>query len=171
MALTIHPTARIVGDGPISYGDPVLIDDFVLIVARAPISIGHHVHIACFASITGGERVEIGDFASVSQGARLLTATDDFQGSGFGNSTVPAEYRNVRRAPVTIGRFCVVGANSVVLPGVTLGEGATVGACSVVTRDLKPWGVYIGNHRVAERNREGVLAAFARLGDASAGGT
>lgn len=155
--MTIHEFARIVGRENITFGSPILIDDFVLIVAREPISIGNFVHIACFSSITGGERVTIGDFAAVSQGARILTGTDDFIRGGFGNSTVPTEFRNAQRAPVSIGRFCIVGANAVVLPGVTIGEGAVVGANSVVTRDLEPWGVYIGNRRHRERDQRGVL--------------
>jgi galactoside O-acetyltransferase len=134
----------------------------VLISARNRIKIGNHVHIACFASITGGETVEIGDFSAISQGCRILTGSDDFKEWGFGNSTIPEEYRNTKRAPITIGRFCVIGANSVVLPGVTIGEGATVGACSVVTRDLDPWGVYIGNRRINERNRSAVLKTYER---------
>ncbi|CAN5278606.1 LPS biosynthesis O-acetyl transferase [soil metagenome] len=138
----------------------MLIDDFVLIVAREVVRLGDYVHIACFASITGGQEVTMGDFSALSQGARILTGTDDFTDGGFGNSTVPEEYRNATRAGVSVGRFCVIGANSVVLPGVTIGEGATVGANSVVTRDLEPWGVYIGNERVRERNRDGVMANF-----------
>jgi len=61
-----------------------------------------------------------------------------------------------------IGKFAVVGANSVVLPGVTIGEGASVGACSVVTRDLDPWGIYIGNKKIGERNKQGVLDNYAQ---------
>ncbi|MGV3712627.1 acyltransferase [Pseudolysinimonas sp.] len=161
--VTAYGDAKIIGAENITFGSPVLIDDFTLIVARDPIVIGDYVHIACFSSITGGERVDIGDFAAVSQGARLLTGTDDFLNEGFGNSTVPTEYRNAVRAPISVGRFCIVGANAVVLPGVTIGEGAVVGANSVVTRDLAPWGVYIGNRRHKERDRAGVLATFARF--------
>ncbi|MBN9151022.1 MAG: acyltransferase [Cryobacterium sp.] len=156
--VTVYDSAKVIGAENIRFGAPVLIDDFTLIVARDTISIGDYVHIACFASITGGARVDIGDFAAVSQGARLLTGTDDFIHGGFGNSTVPAEYRNALRAPISIGRFCIIGANAVVLPGVTVGEGAVVGANSVVTRDLQPWGVYIGNRRHRERNAKAVLA-------------
>ena len=98
------------------------------------------------------------DFSCLSWGARIFTGTDDFTGSGFGNSTVPEEYRNTRRAPVNIGRFVIVGANSVILPGVTIGEGATVGANSVVSKNLDPWGVYLGNKKHSERDKDGVLA-------------
>lgn len=158
--VTVYESAKIIGAEHITFGSPVLIDDFTLIVAREPISLGNYVHIACFSAITGGGRVEIGDYCAVSQGAKLLTGTDDFTDGGFGNSTVPAEYRNARRAPIALGRFCIVGANAVVLPGVTIGEGAVIGANSVVTRDLEPWGVYIGNRRHRERNRDEVMRRF-----------
>ncbi len=161
--VTVYGGAKLIGTENITFGSPVLIDDFTLIVARDPLIIGNYVHIACFASITGGERVEIGDFAAVSQGARLLTGTDDFIHGGFGNSTVPTEFRNALRAPISVGRFSIVGANAVVLPGVTIGEGAVVGANSVVTRDLEPWGVYIGNRRHRDRDREAVLQGFDRF--------
>lgn len=163
MTLTEHESARIVGRENIVFGDPVLIDDFVLVMAREPIILGNYVHLACFSSITGGDRVEIGDFSAVSQGARLLTGTDDFTGWGFGNSTVDERYRNTTRAPISIGRFCIIGANAVVLPGVTIGEGATIGAGTVVTRDLEPWGVYLGNRRIRERDRAGVLENHRRF--------
>jgi len=158
--VTVYDSAKLIGIENMVFGTPVIIDDFSLIVAREPVILGNYVHIACFSAITGGGRVELGDFSAVSQGAKLLTGTDDFIDVGFGNSTVPSEYRNAVRAPITIGRFCIVGANAVVLPGVTIGEGAVVGANSVVTRDLEPWGVYIGNRRHRERNREGVLRRY-----------
>ena len=161
--LKIYDTARIIGRENIRFGDPVLIDDFVFVVARERITIGNHVHLACFSSITGGQEVNLGDFVALSQGARILTGTDDFTGWGFGNSTVDETYRNTKRASVSVGRFCIIGANSVVLPGVTIGEGATVGANTVVTRDLEPWGVYLGNKRIRERDRDKVLANFERL--------
>ena len=151
---------KIVGIENIVFGRNVIIDDFVFIMAVNKITIGNYVHIACFSSITGGDELVVGDYSAISQGCRILTATDDFKEWGFGNSTVPSRFRNARRAPIRIGRFCIVGANSVVLPGVTIGEGATVGACSVITKDLEPWGIYLGNKRVGERNKDGVMRNF-----------
>lgn len=157
--------ARIFPLENISFGSNVIIDDFAFIYARGRITIGNHVHIASFASLAGGAEITIDDFVAISHGARLLSASDDFVGWGFGNSTVPEEYRNTTRAPINIGRFCIVGANTVVLPGVSVGEGTTVGANSVVTRDLEPWGVYIGNKRIKERDREGVLRTYRKFCD------
>jgi acetyltransferase-like isoleucine patch superfamily enzyme len=151
---------KIIGLENIEFGRNIIIDDFVLIHAKKKMRIGNHVHIACFSSITGGEEFEIGDFSAISQGCRVLTATDDFSGWGFGNSTIDEIFRNVKRAPIRMGAFCIIGANSVILPGVNVGEGTTVGACSVITRDLDPWGVYIGNRKVRQRNKEAVMKTY-----------
>ena len=156
----IYPGAKIIGAENIEFGHDIIIDDFVFIYAKKKIRIENYVHIAAFASITGGEEVVLSDFSGISSGCRIFTATDDFSGPGFGNPTVPAEFRNTRRAPVTLGRFAIVGANSVILPGVTLGEGVSVGANSLITRDLDPWGIYVGNRRVGERDKTGVIAGF-----------
>lgn len=155
--VTTFEYTKVIGHENIEFGENIIIDDFTFIYANKRIVIGNYVHIACFSSITGGEELHIGDYTAISQGCRILTATDDFKDWGFGNSTIDQAFRNTKRAPVHIGNFCIIGANSVVLPGVTIGEGVTVGACSVVTRNLEPWGVYIGNRRIAERNKEGVL--------------
>lgn len=151
---------KIIGLENIEFGKNVLIDDFALIYATAPMKIGNHVHIACFASITGGAELIIDDFVAISQGCRILTGTDDFVDWGFGNSTIDEKYRNTKREPVKIGKYCIIGANSVVLPGVTIAEGSTVGAGSVVTKDLEPWGVYIGNKRIKDRNKAEVLKTY-----------
>lgn len=159
----IYESAKIIGIENIEFGEHVIIDDFVFIYAKKKIKIGNYVHIGGFSSITGGEEVVFDDFSGLSMGCRIFTGTEDFLGNGFGNPTVPEEFRNVRRAPVHIGRFVIVGANSVVLPGVTIGEGVTVGANSVVTRSLEPWGVYVGNRRTSERDKAGVLANYERF--------
>jgi len=151
---------KIIGHENIKFGKNVLIDDFTLIYATAPMKIGDHVHISSFASITGGAELTIGDFVAISQGCRILTGSDDFVDWGFGNSTIDEKYRNTKRKPVNIGKFCIIGANSVILPGVTIGEGSSVGAGSVVTKDLDPWGVYIGNKRIKDRNKAGVLKTY-----------
>ena len=47
--------------------------------------------------------------------------------------------------PITIGRDVWIGGGAIVLPGVTIGDGAVVGAGSVVTRDVPPASVAVGN--------------------------
>lgn len=154
---------KIIGKENIDFGKNIIIDDFVLIYASGKMKIGNHVHIASFVTLTGGALIEIGNFCAISHGVRVISGTDDFKDWGFGNSTISEEYRNVKRLPIKIGNFSIIGANSVILPGVIIGEGVSVGANSVVTKDLKPWGVYIGNKMIAKRNKAGILENFKKF--------
>ncbi|BAB72513.1 acyltransferase [Anabaena sp. FACHB-709] len=158
--VTTFEYTKILGLENIEFGNNIIIDDFVFIYAKKPIKIGNYVHIASFASITGGERLVMEDFTALSSGSRILTGTDDFKEWGFGNSTIREKYRNTKRKPVHIGKFCIIGANSVILPGVNVGEGATIGAGSVVTKDLAPWGIYLGNRKIGDRDKSGVLKNY-----------
>jgi len=151
---------KIIGIENIEFGKNIIIDDFVIIYAKKKMRIGSYVHIACFSSILGGEKFVMEDFSGLSAGVQVFTGSEDFKNWGFGNPTIPEDYRNVRRAPVFIEKFALVGANTVILPGVKVGEGATIGANSVVTRDLEPWGIYIGDNKVGERNRDEVLKNY-----------
>jgi acetyltransferase-like isoleucine patch superfamily enzyme len=161
----IYPGARLVGRDRIYIGSNVIIDDFVFVGPHAELTIGNYVHIAAHASIAGGGTCVIADFVSISNGARILTGSDDFGGSGLINSTIPKELRAVERGVVTIESHVAVGVNVVVLPNVTIGEGAALGAGSVVTKSLEPWLVYVGvpARPLRQRRRDPVLAGEREL--------
>jgi galactoside O-acetyltransferase len=137
----------------------VQIDEGVFIFAGQGVVIGHCVHLAVGSSISGGGECVIGDFAGIGAGVRLLTGTEEIDRGGLTNPTVPPELRTVRRGRVEIGAHALVLTNSVVLPDITIGEGAVVGAGSVVHHDLKPWGIYAGTPlvQVGVREAEPVL--------------
>ncbi len=63
------------------------------------------------------------------------------------HSTDPAERNSGREwaRPVRIGNDCWIGGSVTILPGVSIGDGSTVGAGSVVTRDIPPHSVAVGN--------------------------
>ena len=151
---------KIIGIENIEFGKNIIIDDFTFIYAKGKIKLGNYVHIGIYASVTGGDELVVGDFCAISQGVRILTASDDFKDWGFGNSTIDNKFRNIKNSPISIGKFCIIGANSVILPGVSIGEGAMVGASTVVTKDLEPWGIYVGNKKIGERNKEEVLKNY-----------
>jgi acetyltransferase-like isoleucine patch superfamily enzyme len=150
----IYPGAKIIGCEHIHIGSNVIIDDFVLIYATAPVYIGSYVHIASFSSIAGGGDVVLDDFSGLSSGVRIICGSEDFLGGGLTNPTVPLHYRKVQRSFVRLGRHAIVGVNSIILPGVTIGEGAAVGANSLVNKSLGPWGVYFGSPVRLLRPRE-----------------
>ena len=155
----IYPRAHIVSPETISIGDSVIIDDFVFMVGGVETRIGSFVHLASSSSFLGGGKLWIEDFAGVSSGSRVYTGTDDFLGESLTGPTIPDAFRRPVRSAVRIGKYAVVGANCVVLPGVTIGEGCTVGALSLVNRDCEPWTVYAGSpaRPIKARRKDRVL--------------
>lgn len=162
----------IIGLTNITIGDHVRIDGFTSIIAPAgSVRIGSHVHIAsaCMLGARGG--IVIDDFSSLSQGVRLFTAIDDFSGRRLSNATVPADVLGVQVAPIHIGRFVPVGSGSIILPGVDVGEGAAIGALSLVPASLRGWTIFAGNPAkpIGPRSRDLLsLEAKVREGDALA---
>jgi len=154
---------KIIGLENIEFGKHIIIDDFVLIYAKEKIRIGNYVHIASFTSISGGGEFVMEALSAISSGCRIVTGTDDFKSFGFGNSTISNEFRNIQMGKIHLGKFAIIGGNSVILPNVTIGEGATVGAGSVVTKDLEPWGIYVGNKRIGYRDKEAVMRNYERF--------
>jgi len=149
----IWPLAKIIAPEVISIGDSVIIDDFVFFMGGQKACIGSFVHIASFTSITGGGEFLMEDFAGLSGGVRVYTGNEDYMGSCLTNPAVPAPYRAPIRSFVHIRKHAIVGANSVILPGVVIGEGAVVGANSLVTKDCAPWTIYVGSPAKALRSR------------------
>jgi putative colanic acid biosynthesis acetyltransferase WcaF len=79
--------------------------------------------------------IRVGAKSVISQRSYLCTATHDY--------TSP-DFRLVSRA-IIVGAGAWIAACVFVAPGVRIGDGAVVGACSVVTKDLPPWTVCVGN--------------------------
>lgn len=138
--------AAVYQPGRIAIGDHSRIDDFcVLSAGEGGITIGRYVHLAVYVSLIGAGRVEIGDYSTLSSRVAVYTSNDDYSGESLTGPPIPDRYRRVAVAPVTVGRHCVVGAGSVVLPGVTLAEGCAIGALSLVKEDCGPFTIYAGS--------------------------
>lgn len=140
----IFPLARLLNPRAISLGDHVIIDDYVVFDGGTESSVGSYVHIASFSSITGGGTFEVADFATISSGCRILNGSEDLLGGGLVGAAVPPEFRDLKRSFVRLEKHAMLGANVIVLPGVTIGEGAAVGAGSLVSSDAEPWTVNAG---------------------------
>lgn len=109
--------------------------------------VGDYIHIGPYVTIIGGAdaAIEVSHFSNIAVGSRVICGSDEYLGAGLVGSTVPDEYRDrVIITRVIFEMFVNVGANAVILPGIKLGEGSVVGACSLVTKDTEPWTVNMG---------------------------
>lgn len=130
----------------VSIGDNVRIDDNVVIIAGGEeTKIGNYVHIAVNCCIAASSGFEMCDFSGLAPGVMIFTGSDDYSGNKLTNSTVARKYIGGDSGKVTLGRHVIIGAGSVILPNVEVGEGASVGALSLVIKSLEPWNVYFGN--------------------------
>ena len=140
----------------IAIGHHVRIDDFcVLSAGEGGIEIGNYVHIAISSSLIGAGRIVLSDFSNVSARVSIFSSNDDYSGEHMTNPMVPTRFTGVVHADVTIGRHVIVGAGSVILPGVILEEGVAVGALSLVKNHCESFCIYGGApaRRIGQRKR------------------
>lgn len=129
----------------ISIGDNVRIDDNVVIVAsKEDVIFGSNIHIAANCYIAGSAGLQMSDFSSLAPGVMIFTGSDDYTGIKMTNPTVDKKFIGGPSGLVKIGRHVIIGAGTVILPKVKIEEGASIGAMSLVNRDLLPWMVYFG---------------------------
>lgn len=126
----------------ISIGDNVRIDDFCILSGN--ISIGSHIHISAYVGLYAANGIVMEDYSGISPRCTLFSAMDDFSGDYLIGPVHPEKLTNVTGGKITIKKYAQIGANSVVFPNVTIGEGAVVGACSLVNSSLTEWGIFVG---------------------------
>ena len=151
----ISDKAAIYNADQIEIGDNSRIDDFCVISGK--IKIGKNIHITVFCNLAGGsEGIVLEDFSTLAYGCHVFTQSDDYGGLALTNSTIPAQYKNEKKLAVKICRHSIIGAKSVIVTGVTLSEGTSVGAMSLVTKTTEEWSIYFGipAKKIKDRKRE-----------------
>ena len=131
----------------ISIGNNVRIDDNVIIVASKkenPVKIGDHVHIASNCYLAGSDGIEMMDFVTLAPGVMMFSGSDDYSGKKLSNPMVGKPYIGGKSGKITLCKHVIIGAGSVVLPDVNIKQGSSVGALSLVNKNLNAWGVYSG---------------------------
>jgi virginiamycin A acetyltransferase len=102
-----------------------------------------------------GDRLIIGRFVAIAQGAQFIMnganhpmggfSTFPFAAFGFAPDEAGTLDGDPPRGDTTIGNDVWIGRDAVIMPGVTVGDGAIIGAHAVVARDVPPYAVVVGN--------------------------
>jgi len=119
--------------GPELYVEPPFFCDYGF-----NIHVGARVYMNFQCTILDCNRVEIGDDVMIGPGVHIYTATHPVDPDERVEGPEQA-------LPVRIGSRVWIGGRAVILPGVTIGEGTTIGAGSVVTQDIPPRVLAVGN--------------------------
>ena len=150
----ISTKASIYNYNQIEISDNSRIDDFSVISGK--VLIGRNCHITPSCIIAGGEKgVFLEDFTTLAYGVKVFSQSDDYSGKTLTNSTVPKQYKSEFKKEVIIKKHSIVGAGSIIMPGVILEEGTSIGAASLVINSTEPWGIYFGipAKRIKERDK------------------
>ncbi|GAM59852.1 acetyltransferase [Vibrio ishigakensis] len=118
------------------------------------------------------DKLRIGKFVSIASGATFMMAgnqghridwisTFPFDSSEFGNG-VKSGFK--RAGDTVIGNDVWIGTEAMIMPGVRIGNGAVIGARSVITKDVEPYSVVVGNnHMVKKRFDDELIEVLERI--------
>ena len=114
------------------------------------------------------EQLIIGKFVQIAHGVRFITSSANHNLNGFStypfknfmmtSQTTREEIQALfevpnRKGDTVVGNDVWIGMNATIMPGVHIGDGAIIGACSVVTHDVEPYTVVGGNPAAPRKNR------------------
>jgi acetyltransferase-like isoleucine patch superfamily enzyme len=97
------------------------------------------VAVGPYSTIIGDGDVEIGKNSLLANMVQIITANHIFE-----NRLIPIKNQGVRVGKIEIGKDVWIGAQTIILPGIKIGEGCVIGAGSVVTKDISNYSVAVG---------------------------
>ena len=146
--------------GQLKIGKNTDISDFTTLVAmndplnqldNSSLIIGSNTYIGEYNNIrAGGGLIQIGNNCSISQHISIIASNHKYDKS----SLIRSQLWDLKNNYVIIKDDVWIGANVVILPGVTVSKGAIIGAGSVVTKDVPEYAIVIGSPARVIRYRE-----------------
>lgn len=134
------------GTRNISLGDYVWIDGGCRIDAMlGEISIGKRVHVAPYSIIAAREPIIIEDYVGIASHVRIYSNSEvPLEGKRMSGPMIPEEHKAYYSKRIILEKDSFVGTGSVLLPGAYLGEGAVVGANSIVSKKINAYNIVVG---------------------------
>ena len=143
-------------------GNNTRIDDYCIF--KGNINIGKNVHISSFCYFAAVEsKISIGDLTGISNKVSIYGVSDDFIGNYLTNPTVDKKFRNIIKGEVQIGKNGSIGAHVLILPKTKIGDSVSVGASSIVNRNLKSGYVYVSTNSLKKVIKKDVKLINKRL--------
>jgi len=147
LSIAIRPVLRFVSNLPIAsvrllglriagakIGQDIVLLRSVKVISPWRLSLGSHNNIARNVQLDARGYLDIGDNVNISEEVAVWTAEHDVQCPTFSE----------RRSRTVIGNRVWLGFRSVILPGVTIGEGSVVASGAVVTKSVPPFSIAAG---------------------------
>lgn len=133
----------------VRFGDKVTLNRYAYVQGGAGgVRLGDRVEINNFSIVNGTGGVDIGDDTLVGPGVRIVS----YQHQTARDKIIREQ--PVVAKPIRIGRDCWLGANSVILAGVDIGDGAVVAAGAVVREDVPAYAIVAGVPARIKKTRE-----------------
>ena len=160
----ISKKASLFSTQTMEFGNDVRIDDFCILSGN--ITIGNFVHISAYTALYGKYGIKIGNYCGCSPRCTLLSGSDDFSGEYMISPMVPDKYTNVDGKQIVLEDFSQIGANSIIMPGVTVNTGAVCGCFSFIKNDVEEWSINVGipSKKIKDRSRN-ILEIVKRFED------
>src|SRR5690606_8442993 len=153
-SVTIDSTARLIhaklrGDVKINSN---------VVISKSTIT--GNVYIGAYSYLSGPnifihsliEHIEIGKFCSIARGTQIqeYDHRSDRRSTSFLEKKLQPKRTSIRsyvasKGPVTIGHDVWIGTNAILTSGISIGNGAIIGAGSIVTKDIPPYAIAVGN--------------------------
>ncbi len=143
--VSISSTVCIYGDySNLKIGNHVRIDDYVVILANGPVTLGSYIHVSPFCYFQGGGGLYLDNFVAMGSHCSLMTNGSDVSGEHLTGVTPPKETLGGDKAPIYMGLHSFLCAGVTVNPGTTICEGSVIAANSFVKGYIDSWGFYGG---------------------------
>lgn len=146
----------LIGPKNISIGSFTWLDTGVKLEATlGEIQIGSRCHVGSYAVLGSREPIIVSDFVGIASGVHIYSNSETPKaGLHMSGPMVPETMKAFHSKKIHIGKDAVVGTNSVLLPGASLGEGAILGALSLLNKPIPEWEIWLGIPAKKIKSRE-----------------